>query len=122
MNWINQLALAPNDVNTNWLYSQYYYNLGIANRDSALKIRSTKPEDVKRKADFNAQAKSNFTAAIPYGEKAIATLEASAKKSDRSKFKSVDNLMQNIYQSLEQKDKLKIYQDKYDQADSKFVN
>jgi hypothetical protein len=29
--------------------------------------------------------------------------------------------MQNIYQSLEQKDKLKLYQDKYDSADKKFA-
>ena len=28
--------------------------------------------------------------------------------------------MQNIYQSLDQKDKLKVYQDKYDQADTTF--
>ena len=116
------IALDPNDVNTNWLYAQYYYNLGVSDRDEALKIKGTKPEDVKKKADINAQAKTNFTTAVPYGEKAISQLEAGNKKSDRSKYKSINNLMQNIYQSLEQKDKLKIYQDKYDQAETKFVN
>ena len=115
------IKIDPNDVNANWLYAQYYYNLGIENRDSALKIRSTKPEDVKRKADLNAQARTNFNTAIPYGEKAISILEAENKKSDKSKFKSIANLMQNIYQSLEQKDKLKIYEDKYDKADEVFV-
>ena len=30
--------------------------------------------------------------------------------------------MQKIYQSLNQNDKVKIYQDKYDGADAKFVN
>lgn len=114
--------LNPNDVNTNWLFAQYYYNLGIENRDSAQTIRGTKPEDVKRKADLTASSRQNFNTAIPYGEKAISVLEAGHKKSDKSKFKSIDNLMQNIYQSLEQKDKLKIYQDKYDQADATFVN
>ena len=116
------ITLNPNDVNTNWLYSQYYYNLGIGNRDDALKIKSTNPEDVKKKAELNAQAKTNFNTAIPYGEKAISILEAGYKKSDKSKYKSINNLMQNIYQTLEQKDKLKIYQDKYDKAEAKFVN
>jgi hypothetical protein len=116
------ITVNPNDVNTNWLYSQYYYNLGIADRDDALKIKSAKPEDVKKKAELLAAAKANWNAAVPYGEKAVAQLEASGKKADKSKFKSIDNLMQNIYQSLEQKDKLKVYQDKYDQADAKFVN
>lgn len=115
-------AINPNDINTNWLYAQYYYNLGIETRDSALKIRSTKPDDVKKKGELNALAKTNFNTAIPYGEKAIAQLEAGYKKEEKSKFKTIDNLMQNIYQSLEQKDKLKFYQDKYDQADAKFVN
>lgn len=116
------IKIDPNDVNTNWLYAQYYYNLGIETRDEALKIKSTKPEDVKKKADLNSKARTNFNTAIPYAEKALSILEAGYKKSDKSKYKSIDNLMQNIYQSLEQKDKLKAYQDKYDQADAKFVN
>jgi arsenate reductase-like glutaredoxin family protein len=115
------INIDPNDVNTNWLYAQYYYNLGIEKRDAALKIKGTKPEDVKNKADLNAAARTNFNTAIPYGEKAISILEAGSKKSDKSKYKSIDNLMQNIYQSLEQKDKLKVYQDKYDNADATFV-
>ena len=115
------IKLSPNDVNTNWLYSQYFYNQGIVTRDQALKIRSTKPEDVKKKADLNAQAKASFNEAIPYADKALTELEAVSKKSDKSRYKSIVNLMQNIYQSLEQKDKLKLYQDKYDSADKKFA-
>lgn len=116
------MKLNPNDINTNWLYSQYFYNNGIETRDRALKIRSTKPEDVKNKVDLNAQAKASWNDAIPYADKAITLLEAGHKKADKSRYKSVVNLMQNIYQSLEQKDKLKTYQDKYDNADQTFVN
>jgi hypothetical protein len=116
-------SIDPNDVVTNWLYSQYYYNGGVDTRDAALKIKSTKPEDVKKKADLNAQAKADFNKAIPYGEKAMSTLEgAGFKKSDRSRYKSIVNLMQKIYESLNQNDKVKLYQDKYDAADAKFVN
>jgi tetratricopeptide (TPR) repeat protein len=115
-------SLNPDNVVTNWLYAQYYYNKGIDSRDEALKIKSTKPDDVKKKADLNAEAKSNFNKAVPYGEKALATLEAGAKKSDKSRYKSIADLMQKIYQSMNQNDKVKVYQAKYDGADAKFVN
>ncbi len=112
----------PADVNNNWLYAQYYYNLGIELRDSATKIKGAKPEDVKRKADINAESKASFNKAIPYADKSLATLEAGNKKSDKSRYKSIDNLMQKIYQSLNMDAKVKTYQDKYDAADDKFVN
>ena len=117
----NSMKLNPNDVNNNWLYSQFYYNKGIEARDMADKIRSTKPEDVKKKADLNSESKDFFNKAIPYADKAISTLEVSKLKDEKSKYKSIVNLMQNIYQSLQMKDKLKIYQEKYDGADKVFT-
>lgn len=116
------LAVKPNDINTNWLLGQYYYNSGIDIKEQANAIRGTKPEDVKKKADLNAQAKDILNKAIPYAEKALSTLEGSDKKSDKSKYKSIVNLMQRIYTSLNQADKVKIYQAKYDSAEAKFVN
>lgn len=116
------LAAKPNDVNTNWLSGQYYFNAGIDLKEQANAIKSTKPEDVKKKADLNAQAKDIFNKAIPYAEKALSTLENSNKKSDKSKYKSIVDLMQRIYTSLNMADKVKTYQAKYDTADAKFVN
>lgn len=116
-------AINPNDVVTNWLYSQYYYNQGVDTRDAALKVKGVKPEDVKKKGDLNAEAKSNFNKSIPYADKAISQLENGGyKKSDKSRYKSIVNLMQKIYESMNQNDKVKIYQAKYDDADTKFVN
>lgn len=115
-------GINPNDVNNNWLYAQYYYNLGIEMRDSASKVKGTAPENVKSKEDINALSKDNFTKAIPYAEKALTALEADNKKSDKSRYKSIADLMQKIYQSMNQNDKVKAYQDKYDTADDKFVN
>ena len=112
----------PNDVNNSWLYAQYYYNLGIELRDSANKVRGAKPDDVKKKADINAESKVNFNKAVPYGEKALATLEGGYKKADKSRYKSITDLMQKIYQSMNQNDKVKAYQAKYDAADAKFAN
>lgn len=111
----------PKDVNTNWLYSQYYYNQGIETRDDALKIKGTKPEDINKKAELNEKAKNYFNQAIPFGVEALSILEASGKTDDKSRYKSIANLMQNIYQSLGDKANLKVYQDAYDAADKKFT-
>ncbi len=107
----------PNDVNNNWLYGQYYYNLGIEYRDSA-----TRTKDAAAKAGLQATSKENFNKAIPYGDKAMASLESDLKSSNKSRYKSIADLMQKVYQSLDQNDKVKLYQDKYDSADTKFAN
>lgn len=114
--------LNPDYINTNWLYAQYYYNAGVDLKDKAIANKSTKPEDIKSRTDLNTQAKASYTKAIPYGEKALASLETGNKKSEKSKYKSVADLMQRIYQGLGQSDKVKSYQEKYDAADTKFVN
>jgi len=117
------LSVKPNDINSNWLLSQYYYNAGLDVKDKANAVRSPKPEDVKKKADLNTQAKALFNKAIPYGEKALSQIETNGnKKSEKSKYKSILDLMQRIYSSLNQSDKVKIYQQKYDGADKKFIN
>lgn len=109
------LALDNNDINSNWLTSQYYYNLGIEARDKALKTK-----DATEKSKLNAEAMENWKTAIPYAEKAIAALGDGWKSENRSRYKSVVNLMQNIYQSMGDKDNLKKYEDLYDNADTKF--
>lgn len=109
------MAADPNDVNNNWLTSQYYYNQGIEARDKAVKSK-----DAAEKAKLNSEATGFFNQAIPYADKAIKTLEASGTKADRSRYKSIVNLMQNIYQSLGDRDNLKKYQDMYDAADELF--
>jgi hypothetical protein len=117
------LAVKPNDINSNWLAAQYYFNTGLDIREKMSAIKGPKPEDVKKKAELNAQSKEQISKAIPYGEKALNQVEAGGnKKADKSKYKSIADLMQRIYTSLNQADKVKIYQQKYDTADAKFVN
>ncbi|MEO8854213.1 MAG: hypothetical protein ABI359_10560 [Ginsengibacter sp.] len=117
------LSLEPDNPNVNLLYAQYYYNKGIVALEDAAKVKGATltADQKKNKADLTAQGTENLNKAIPYAEKASTTLEAGYKKSERSRYKSTVNLLQNIYQSLGNKDKLKVYQDKYDQADTKFV-
>lgn len=111
----------PDNVNTNWLYGQFHYNAGIDLLEQNLAVKGTKPEDVKKKADLKAQANVQFNKAIPFVEKAIAMQEVGMKKSDKSRYKSIVDLGQRIYNSMGQKDKEKIYMQKYDAADAKFI-
>ena len=121
--WMNTLKsqldkameLDPNSINANWLYSQYFYNKGIELRDSAMKVT-----DAAIKKNLNAESTENWNKAIPFADKAISEIDKTGKLADKSKYKSVVNLMQNIYQSLGNKEKLKQYQDMYDAADKKF--
>ncbi len=115
------LKLSPNDVNTNWLYGQYFYNEGVDLKERSNKTKGTKPEDVKMKAELNMQSTAAFNKAIPFVEKAMGIMENGYKKSDKSRYKSVSDLGQRIYTNMNQKDKVKIYQDKYDTAETKFV-
>ena len=118
------LTLEPNNGNINLLYSQYYYNKGIYALDSASKIKgATLTADQKKsKSDLTDKGKDFLQKAIPLAEKASASFEEGDKKTQKSRYKSALNLLQNIYQSLGDKDKLKAYQEKYDAADAKFVN
>lgn len=109
------LALNANDINSNWLTAQYYYNLGIESRDSSIKSK-----DPTAKTSLQNNAKGDWNTAIPYADKAINELRNSGLKSNKSRYKSVVNLMQNIYQSMADNTNLKKYQDMYDAADGLF--
>lgn len=117
------LALEPDNPNVNLLYAQYYYNKGILAREDASKVKGATltADQKKNKTDLTTQGTDFLNKAIPYAEKVVTSLEAGNKKSEKSRYKSAVNLLQNIYQSLGNKEKLKVYQDKYDQADTKFV-
>ncbi|MEO6905690.1 MAG: hypothetical protein ABI148_04970, partial [Ginsengibacter sp.] len=118
------IALDPNNSSVNLLYAQYYYNQGIVTMEDATKIKGAKltPEQQKKRTDLTSAGQNFLKQAIPYAEKAMTTLEEGYKKAEKSRYKSVVNLLQNIYQSIGDKSKLKFYQDKYDQAESKFAN
>jgi hypothetical protein len=91
----------PNDMKANWLMGQYNYNLGVENKQAS---------------------KDYFTKAMVNINKSIPQLEASLKKDDKKMYKSVVNLAVTISEQLHQPDKVKYYQQKYDDADKKFIN
>ena len=118
------IALDPNSGNVNLLYAQFYYNQGIFVLQDAGKIKGAKltAEQAKQKADLNTKGEDLLKKAIPYAEKSMNSYQDGYKKSEKSRFKSAVNLLQNIYQSLGDKVNLKKYQDIYDGADAKFIN
>lgn len=118
------LSLEPNNGNVNLLYAQFFYNKGIFAMDDASKIKGATltADQKKNKSDLTEQGKDFLQKAVPYAEKAATTFEEGYKKSQKSRYKSAINLLENIYQSLGDKDKLKENQDKYNAADEKFVN
>ena len=118
------IAIDPNNGSVNLLYAQYYYNKGIFVLQDAGKIKGAKltAEQTKQKAELNSQGEDLLKKAIPYAEKTMNAYQEGYKKSEKSRFKSAVNLLQNIYQSLGDKVNLKKYQDIYDGADAKFVN
>jgi|GEM_PF-550918 len=117
-------SLEPKNPTVNLLYSQYYYNQGIISLQNADKIKGATltADQKKQKADLTDQGKAGLNKAIPYANDALDEFADGYKKSEKSRYKSVANILQNIYQSLDDKDNLKKYQDIYDGADAKFVN
>lgn len=118
------IALEPNNGSVNLLYAQYYYNQGIFVLEDAGKIKGAKltADQTKQKTDLNTKGEGFLKKAIPYAEKALSSFGEGTKKSEKSRYKSAANLLENIYQSLGDKTNLKKYQDLYDGAEAKFVN
>lgn len=117
-------SLEPKNPTVNLLYAQYYYNKGIIALQGADKLKGANltPDQKTQKADLTDQGKAALQKAIPYGNDALDEFGEGFKKSERSRYKSVANILQNIYQSLGDKVNLKKYQDLYDGADAKLVN
>jgi hypothetical protein len=117
-------SLEPKNPTVNLLYAQYYYNKGIIALQAADKLKGAglTPDQKKQKEDFTTNGNVALQKAIPYANDALDGFGEGNKKSEKSRYKSVANILQNIYQSLGDKTNLKKYQDIYDAADAKFVN
>jgi hypothetical protein len=86
--------------NANFLMATSLYNNSFDISDEARKIKSVKPEDVKKKKAMDAESLKALDEAIPYGETAV-TLFAGLKKTsntDKANYKRLVNLMKNIYE------------------------
>jgi hypothetical protein len=105
-----------------WLsLGKHYYNQALFKEDEVRAIKGTKPEDVKKKADMNAEIVALADRSIAPLEKVFAMFdgEGKLKTHDKSNFKSSCNLLNYAYGMKKDKAKADFYQKKYDEADTK---
>ena len=82
--------------------------------DSISAIKGTKPEDVKKKADLNAQMTKKYEEAIPYATVVYDSYNSrnDLKPVEKGNFKLVINMLIEIYERKKDTAKAKEYQDK----------
>ncbi len=99
----------------NFLLGQMYFNNAVYITKDHNKIKSTKPEDVKAKADLKAEYVLKFTEAIPYLEIAATDLEKREPKkiSDKSFLRNAYGMLEDCYNQKGDKVKAEEYSKKY---------
>jgi hypothetical protein len=116
------LAKNPDNIRANQLLAQYYYNVGSDERKRVSSVKGTAPADVKKRTEMISKSKEYLNKSLPYLNRAIADLERTNRKADKSTYKSLVDLTAQVYSQLQQADKAKLYEQKYDSADKTFVN
>ena len=114
-------ALKPENSDV-WLsLGKHYYNQALFKEDEVRAIKGAKPEDVKKKADMNAEIVALADRSIAPLEKVFTMFdgEGKLKTHDKSNFKSSCNLLNYAYGMKKDKAKADFYQKKYDEADAK---
>lgn len=103
---------------------QIQYNQGVDLNTENKAIRPPqggrlKPEELKRKEELRGLIAQKFDAAIPYFEKVDALLGSAGKLKMEQKtyLKDAYDLLITIYDNKQDKDKLKVYEDKFNNVD-----
>ena len=114
-------SIKPDNHDVQLSLGKHYYNMALFKEEEARSVKGTKPEDVKKKADLNADAVTAAEKAIVPLEKVFAAYDAEAKLKthDRSNYKSSASLLQYAYEKKKDKAKADFYGKKYDEADKK---
>jgi tetratricopeptide (TPR) repeat protein len=86
-------------IDANMLLANYYYNSSFDAMDEANKIKSTKPDDVKKKNELIASSKTTLLESQPYAEKAIDLYEQlkEYKSSDKANYKQVLDVLSAVW-------------------------
>jgi hypothetical protein len=116
--------LKPDYANAYLVLGQVAYNKGVDINTEMNKIRPAggvklKPEELKKKNDLRAEAGKRFDEAIPYFEKIDQILGVQGKlhMEDKKALKTAYDLLINIYDTKNNKDKLKVYEEKYNNVE-----
>jgi len=102
-------------LSSNLIIGQLYYNQGLDQATEADKIKGTKPEDTKKKADLKAKAKAKYDQSIPYVEKVSSMLEqkGTLNGKEKSTLKNMYIMLGDMYTATGNKAKADEYDKKY---------
>jgi len=118
------LELKPDYAPANFVLGQVIYNQGVDLNAKAKEIKlpatgKLKPEDQKKKDDYKAEMMKKFDEAIPYFEKVDQLLGAQGKlkMDEKANLKDSYDLLITIYEQKGLKDKVKVYEEKFNNVD-----
>ncbi len=113
------ISVKPDNMDAQLALGKHYYNMALFMEEDVNKIKGTKPEDVKKKADLNAQVAETASKSIEPLEKVFNAYdgEGKLKTHDKSNYKSACSLLSYSYEKKKDKAKSDLYQKKYDEAD-----
>jgi tetratricopeptide (TPR) repeat protein len=110
------LAKDYEPMSSNLIAAQLYYNQGLDQANEAEKIKSTKPDDVKKKNELKAKAIAKYDQALPYTEKVTTLLEqkgAAANGREKHTLKNMYIMLGDMYTAKGNKAKAEEYDKKY---------
>lgn len=118
-NIAKSLAIKPDYPQAALTLGQIIYNEGVDYQQQSKALKGTKPEDVKKRSDLRTQSIKKFDEALPYFEKIDQNLGTKGKlKADEKKIlKDTYDIMITIYEVKNQKDKMDLYTNKFNNVD-----
>ena len=113
-------SVKPDNFDVVLSLGKHFYNQAVLIEDEASRIRGTKPEDVKKKADLNAKLLETIDKGIIPLEKVFTNYDKAGKLKthDKSNLKSACNLLIYCYTAKKDKSKQDFYQKAYDGVDT----
>jgi tetratricopeptide (TPR) repeat protein len=120
------LEIKPDYANANMVLGQIYYNQGIDIANVNKTIRppqggKLKPEELKKKEELRNMMNKKYDEAIVYFEKVDQALgsQGKLKMEDKQFLKEAYDLMITIYEQRQDKDKIDVYTDKFNNVEKK---
>jgi tetratricopeptide (TPR) repeat protein len=118
------IELKPDFTSAYLVLGQISFNKGVDITAESKKIRpqgavKLKPEELKKKDDLRSQAGKKFDEAVPYFEKVDELLgsKGKLKMDDKKALKDAYDLLITIYDTKGNKDKVKVYEEKFNNVE-----
>lgn len=102
-------------LSSNLIIGQLYYNQGLDQATEADKVKGTKPEDTKKKADLKSKAVAKYNQSIPHIEKVTSMLEqkGTVTGKEKSTLRNMYIMLGDMYNATGNKAKADEYDKKY---------